>query len=375
MDKRIDRMAQVLVNYSTRIEKGDRVFIEAEPSAEPLVRALFEHILIAGGHPLLAISFSGLTFQSGFDDVFFAHASDEQLDYVHPFYQMAYQGFEARIRIWSQRNTKAQSNVERPRLARRKKALDQLLQAQFTRGDRGEFRWVTTIFPTEAYAQDAEMSLREFEKVVFRACHVEHAGSDPVRHWEQVREKQQSWVERLNGHDQIVLRGPNCDLRLSVKGRTFINACGRRNMPDGEIFSGPVENSADGWIRFDIPSVLSGNEVAGVELEFSEGRVVKAQAEKNQTFLLNMLETDSGARYLGEFAIGTNTGIQRPTRNILLDEKIGGTVHLALGAGYPKTGSQNKSAIHWDFITAMRDGAEILVDGETVYRDGDFLNS
>jgi aminopeptidase len=366
-------MARVLVEYSTQIKKGDRLIIEAEPAAEPLIREVFKRTLEAGGHPHLVLSLAGITTKSGFDDVFLTYASDEQLDFVPTFYKLAYDAFEARIRIWSQMNTKALSNLDPARLARREKALQPITAAQFRRGDQDEFNWVTTLFPTEAYAQDAEMSFEEFEDFVFKACHVDDPDRDPIEYWRNVEAEQKKIVDALNGHDEVLVRGPNCDLTLSVKGRTFINSHGRHNMPDGEVHSSPVEDSVNGTVRYSIPSASGGIEVEGVELTFKDGRVVEATAEKNQKYLEQMLETDPGARYIGEFAIGTNYGIQRYTRNILFDEKIGGTIHMALGAGYPKTGSQNKSAIHWDMITDMREGGEIIVDGDLVYKDGTFL--
>ena len=370
-DHRIDRLAQVLVEYSTRIGRGDRVLIEAEPHAEPLVRALFVHILKAGGHPQLLMSLSGLP-SSGLKDVFLAYANDEQLDFVPPFYKLAYDTFESRIRIWSESNTKALTNIDRARLSRRSKAMAPILQAQLTRGGRDEFRWITTMFPTDAYAQDAEMSLSEFEDLFFRACHVDDPDQDPIAYWKAVEDDQQKAIDALSGCDQVIVRGPNCDLTLSIKDRVFINACGHSNMPDGEIHTGPVEKSTDGWIRFSYPAVHGGIEVEGIELKFVEGRVVDAKAEKNQALLEHMIEIDDGARYLGEFAIGTNFNIQQLTRNILIDEKIGGTIHVALGSGYPKTGSVNKSAIHWDMITDMSEGGEIIVDGNVIYQDGAF---
>jgi aminopeptidase len=370
-DTRIDRLARLLVEYSTKIGRGDRVLIEAEPPAEPLVRALFEYILKAGGHPQLLMSLSGLA-SSGLEDIFMTYANDEQLDFVPPFYKLAYDTFESRIRIWSESNTKSLTNIDRTRLSRRSKTMEPILQAQLTRGDKGEFRWMTTMFPTDAYAQDAEMSLSEFEDLFFRACHVDDPVHEPITYWKSVEVDQQKVIDALRGHEHVILRGPNCDLALSIKDRVFINSCGQRNMPDGEIYTGPVEGSTDGWIRFTYPAVHGGNEVEGIELKFSEGCVVEAKAEKNQTLLEQMIETDSGARYLGEFAIGTNFNVQQLTRNILFDEKIGGTIHVALGAGYPKTGSVNKSAIHWDMITDMSEGGEIIVDGTIIYKDGDF---
>jgi aminopeptidase len=193
-----------------------------------------------------------------------------------------------------------------------------------------------------------------------------------VAHWQKVRAEQQRLVEWLKPRDKAVVRGPNVDLTLSIKGRTFINADGTHNMPDGEIYTGPVEDSVNGWVRFTYPAVAFGREVDGVEIKFEDGRVAKASARKGEEFLLNTLDTDAGARYLGEFAVGTNFGIARFTKSILFDEKIGGTIHMAFGAGYPETGSKNVSSLHWDMICDMRDGSEIVVDGELFYRNGEF---
>ncbi len=371
MDLRVERLAQVLVEYSARIGKGDRVLIEAEPAAEPLVRALFRRILQAGGHPHLFISLGGMVSYTGLDDLFLRYASSAQLEAEASFYRLAYEQFEARIRIHSDRNTKALAGVDPARVAQRQAATGYVLEAQFRRGAQGDFRWVTTQFPTDALAQEADMSLEEYEDFLYRACHVDEP--DPVAFWQKLSEEQQRIVDALHGHDRVQIRSPHCDLSLSIKGRTFINASGLHNMPDGEVYTGPVEDSVEGWVHFTFPAVFRGTVVEGVRLVFKAGRVVEATAEKNQAFLEKMLDADGGSRYLGEFALGNNFGIQCHTRNILFDEKIGGTMHLALGAGYPETGSRNKSAIHWDMICDLRQEAEVLVDGETIFRDGRFL--
>ncbi|RME37344.1 MAG: aminopeptidase, partial [Thermoflexia bacterium] len=239
------------------------------------------------------------------------------------------------------------------------------------RGATGELKWVVTLYPIPAYAQEADMSLREYEDFVFAACFCDQ--EDPVSRWREVHEHQQRLVDWLKGKREVRIVGPNADLTLSIEGRIFINCDGRNNMPDGEIFTGPVEESARGWVRFTYPAITGGREVEGIELWLEEGRVVRATARKNEEYLLKMLDTDPGARYIGEFAIGTNPNIRRFTKSILLDEKIGGSFHLALGAGYPETGSRNESAIHWDMICDMRDGGEIWVDGELFYRNGEFV--
>jgi aminopeptidase len=371
-DPRTERLATVLVQHSARIQPGDRVGIEAEVGALPLVRALFERILQAGGHPYLLLSPAGMVTRTGFDASFLKHAGEAQLDAVPEFHRLVYETFESRIRIYSAGNTRQLTRADHERTARRSRALRGLLQAQVERGARGEFKWVTTLYPTEALAQDAEKSLEEFEDFVYRACHVAGDG-EPTAYWRGLENEQQRLAAALDGHDRVEIRGPRCDLRLSIRGRHFIGSSGIHNMPDGEVFTGPVEDSAEGWVRFDFPAIHEGREVQGVEMTFRQGKVEAAKAAKNEAYLLQMLEADPGARYLGEFGIGTNTDIQDFTRNILFDEKIGGTIHLALGSGYPDTGSQNRSAIHWDMLCDMRQGGEIVVDGQAVYRDGRFV--
>lgn len=365
-DPRVKRLARLLVTYSLELRPGDRVLIEAEPPAAPLVRELYAEVLQAGGHPHVLIDLPGL------EALHIQQASEEQLSFVPELRRHAYETFEARVRIHSASNTRELNALDPARVARRRKAHGEVLRLQMTRGASGALRWVSTLYPTPAYAQEAEMSLEEYEAFVFQACHVEGEG-DPVTQWQQVRDRQARLVEALRGHDRVHVRGPDCDLRLSIRDRVFLNACGVHNMPDGEIYTGPVEESVEGWVRFAFPALWNGREVEGVELRFEGGRVVEAHAEENEAFLHQVLETDDGARYVGEFAIGTNYNIQRHTRNILFDEKIGGTMHLALGAGYPETGSRNRSLVHWDMICDLRRDSEIEVDGEVIYRDGQFL--
>jgi aminopeptidase len=373
MDPRVHHMAELLVEYSARIGKGDRILLQAEPAAEPLLRALFEEVLKRGGHPYLFLNMSGQISGTGFDEVFFRHAGPEQLDHTPVLLQYAYEHFESRIRIDSVSNVKSLANVDPNSIGRRRMATGPILQTQFDRGDRGEFRWVSTLFPTAAYAQAADMSLSEYEDFVFTACHVNQSTADAIAHWEKVQRDQQKYVESFSGHDQVQFRSPHCDFRFSIKDRTFISASGYRNMPDGEIYTGPVEDSVNGWIHFPNPVTSRGTEVEGLKLTFEDGRAVHAEAEKNQEYLQQTLSTDDRSCYLGEVGIGTNYDISRFTHDILFDEKIGGTFHIAFGSGYPVTGSQNKSAIHWDMICDFKTDSEILLDGEVVYRDGHFL--
>ncbi|GAB4538501.1 MAG: aminopeptidase [Anaerolineales bacterium] len=369
-DLRVSKFASVLVEHSARVQPGDRVLIEATTAAEPLVRELYIKILEKGGHPVPLLQLPD-TFFPGHEDILIMKGSDAQLDYVPPFQKLAYDAFESRIRIHSATNTRSQTNMDAARAQRRGKATGVITEAQMRRGGEGIFKWVTTLYPTEAYAQDAGMSLSEYEDFVFGAAHAQE--EDPIAFWNRVKEEQQKAVDFMKGKNQVILRGPNVDLALSVKGRTFLNSYGTHNMPDGEIYTGPVEDSVNGWVKFTYPAIYGSVAVEGAELTFSNGKVSQAKAAKNESYLINMLESDAGSRYLGEFAIGTNFDINKFTGQILFDEKIGGSFHMALGAGYPETGSKNKSAIHWDMICDMRQEAEILVDGELLYKNGKFM--
>lgn len=365
-DPRVDGLARILVEYCTRIGPGDRVIIHGETTAEPLILALQDHILDAGGHPQQLLRLPGQKAD------FLRRADEAQLDFTPSLLEYAYEHFEARIKIHSASNTRSLSNIDSARVARFKKARASILATQMARGGRGELRWVTTLYPTQAYAQQAEMSLPEYEDFVYRACHVADPDADPIQYWQRMEREQRDIVSAMEGGDQVEIRGENCDLRLSIKGRKLKNSHGIYNMPDGEIYTGPVEDSAQGWVRFTYPAIYQGNAVEGLELQFVAGRVASASADKGEDFLQQMLDTDPGARYLGEFAIGTNYGIDRFTGNILFDEKIGGTFHMALGSGYPETGNNNKSAIHWDLIHDMSRGGQIRLDGQVIYESGRF---
>jgi aminopeptidase len=369
-DPRITKFAKVLIEHSARVASGDRFLLEGTTAAEPLLRELYIQILEKGGHPHLMMVLPGIMPFSQ-EETYLTYAKDTQLDFVPTFYKLAYDQFEGRIRIHSATNTHGTTNIDPAKIQRYNKALSIITETQFRRGAEGMFKWVTTLFPTDGYAQDASMSLKEYEDFVFGAVHANE--DNPVAFWKTVESKQQSAVNYMKGKNQVILRGPNVDLTLSVKGRTFMNSFGTFNMPDGEIFTGPVEDSANGWVKFTYPANYGGTSVEGAELTISNGRVVTAKAAKNEEFLVRTLDVDAGSRYIGEFAIGTNFDIQRFTGNILFDEKIGGSFHMAFGAGYPETGSINKSAIHWDMICDLRTDSEILVDGELFYKNGQFV--
>lgn len=364
-DPRVEKLANVLVNYSVAVQPGDRVVIQGETSSAPLLKAVYEHILQAGGHPLLIANVPGI------EESLYHYATDEQLAFIPEPMKLIIETYDARISIRGTENTKLLSNVDPAKIALRNQSQMELMETFMKRAATGDLRWVGSLFPTNAHAQDAEMSLREYEDFVYGACLPDM--DDPVGAWQRFSAWQQKIVTWLEGKDHVHIVAPETDLHLSIAGRTFINSDGKHNMPSGEVFTGPVEDSVEGHVYFSYPAIYQGREVAGVRLWIENGKVVKATAEKNEAFLRQMLDTDEGARYFGEFAIGTNKGINRFTKQILFDEKINNSFHMALGRSYPETGGQNVSAIHWDLICDMSGGGEIRVDDALLYRDGDFV--
>ena len=366
-DQSLEKLAKLLVDYSVNVQPGEKVAIEGTTLAEPLIANIYRRVLERGGFPHLLFDLPDQ------NEIFYKYANEQQLNYIPMFHRTAVDTFDARIRILSDGNTRALSKVDPQKIAARQRAMAPMLQSLMKRGGDGSLKWVGTLFPTLTYAFEANMGSEAFRDFVYKACHVDDSTPDPIAYWKSTKAAQEKIVERLKGHDRVQLRGTNADLSLSIKGRVFMNSCGTHNMPDGEVFTGPVEDSANGWVRFTYPAIYSGRIVEGVELTFKDGRVENATAKKEQVFLIKMIDSDSRSRYLGEFAFGTNSEIDQFTSNILFDEKIGGTFHLALGSGYPETGSLNKSVIHWDMICDMRTESEILVDGEVIYRNGQFL--
>jgi aminopeptidase len=371
-DSRVSNLAKTLVNYSIEVREKDLVGIIAQPPATPLVREVVREILRNGGYPYLMPYKEPIPVlgYEGLDQVFFEEASEDQLRHLNVFYKTHIEDFDGRIFINSQFNTRSLSGIDPQRVKIYSQAYKGIFDTYFERMASGSLRRVSTLYPTQAFAQDADMSLKEFEDYVYSTTFSDQ--EDPVKEWQRIHDEQQIIVDWLKGKKEIQVKGSNADLTLSVEGRPFINSDGKQNMPSGEVFTGPVEDSAEGWVRFSYPAVNDGYEVEGVELHFEKGKVVRASATKNEEYLLTMLDTDEGSRFLGEFAIGTNEKINRFIKKILFDEKIGGTMHMAIGQGYPITGSVNSSAIHWDFICDMRDGGQIFADGELFYESGEF---
>jgi aminopeptidase len=360
-DPRVTKLAKVLVNYSVEIKPGQQLHISTSPLASELTLAIYEEAIKAGANVFLEQTLDEAS------ELFYKYSSDEQLDYVSPVRKLIYDTFDAQLAIEAMPNRRLLSAIDPQRIVRRSKAHSGIMKTYLERAARGELRWCVTVYPNNANAQDADMSLRDYTEFVFDAGMLNE--DDPVAFWKALGKKQNKLVDWLKGKNTVVIQGSNVDLTLSIKDRVFISCDGKENFPDGEIFTGPVEDSANGWIRFIYPAIFMGQEIMDIELWFENGKVVKEKATKNQELLTSNLNTDAGSRYLGELGIGTNYGITKFTKEMLFDEKIGGTIHLAVGAGYPETGSKNESALHWDMLCNMAE-SEVTVDNELFYKDG-----
>lgn len=374
----LDRLADVLVTYSARVKKGDLVVIAGDPIAMPAIRAVYRRVLAAGAHPVWQSTSLELI-----DDMLECGSLD-QIAYVSPLDTHRVETMDATISFWAERNTRSSNRIDPKKLAAKQQARKPYLKRFLERAAEGDLRWVGTMYPTDAAAQDAEMSLRQYEKFVFEAglLHL----PDPAGEWQNIHERQERVREFLQTKTDLRFRAPardghdGTDLRVNVdpKKAVWVNCSGHENFPDGEVFTGP--QGVEGHVNYTFPAVYNGREVEGVRLVFKNGRVVDATAKKNEAFLHEMLDQDEGARNLGEIAIGTNYGITEFSKNTLFDEKIGGTFHAACGAGYPESGSDNESGLHWDMICDLRPdpannipGGTVEADGEVFHRDGRFL--
>jgi len=360
-DSRILKLADILVHYSLDLKPDQQLILRTNPLADELALAVYAEALKAGVHVFPQISLPNS------EEIFFKYASEKQLDFISPVRKLIVESFDAQLVIGAEYNTRALTGIDPARISRNRKASAPLSKIFLERSARLELRWCYTEFPTQASAQEADMSLMDYQEFVYGAGLLNEP--DPVTAWENEGKRQRELINWLSGKNQVAIKGEYIDIELSIKDRIFKEADGKYNFPDGEIFTGPVENSTNGWVRFSFPAIYDGQEVIDVELWFEDGKVVKEKASKGQELLTSLLNTDAGARFLGEWGIGTNYGIQRFTKNILFDEKIGGTIHFAVGASYPETGGKNESGLHWDMLCDMSH-SEIKVDGELFYRDG-----
>ena len=362
---RLEALARVVVEYSVAVRPGDLCIVEAPAFGAPFLLAVSRRILAAGGNPVVRVELDGAAEQ------FVREASLAALDWVPPVAEIAARVADVRIVLDAEWNARSLATADPVRLARRSRAYAPLQKRSLERGAAGELRWVVVGYPTEAAAQDACMSLRDYEELLAATCLLDDP--DPVARWREFAVELDRVAAFLGGVRELRFVGDGTDLRLSVAGRTWQPSSGRENFPDGEVFTGPLETSVEGTIHFSFPAVYRGREVNGVRLRFEGGEVVEATADSGEEFLHAMIAQDAGARRVGEIAFGLNESLQEFTRSTLLDEKIGGTVHLALGASYPETGGVNESGLHWDMVCDLRRGGEVWADGALVYRDGRFL--
>lgn len=360
-----DKLAKLLCEYSVKVKKDDLVLLRAESCAEPILSACFRQVLKMGAHPLVRMSMQDQ------NAMFFKYGTNHQFSYMSPVDKMQAESVNVQIMFDSTINTKELTNADPSKISINYKVRGDLRDIMSEREDKGEYAWVYAPYPTPAMAQDAEMSFEEYRDFVYTACKLNE--KDPVAAWEAVDKMQEEIVKRLTGSKTLHITGKNTDITFNVEGRLWRNCSGQRNMPDGEVFTSPVEDSATGTIFFDIPTNYNGVEAENVFLRLEKGKVVEAKADKGQDYLYKMLDTDEGARFVGEIAFGLNDNINRPSRSILFDEKIGRTIHMAIGASYSEAGGKNKSAVHWDLIKDMKSGGQVELDGKLIYKDGKFI--
>ncbi|MFQ5979076.1 MAG: aminopeptidase [Candidatus Heimdallarchaeota archaeon] len=356
-----EKQAKLIVNYSVEVKKDDKVLIRGPAVAESLIREIYKEVVLAGGHPILLVDLEDI------DTLFYKHAQEHHLDFASPFAKFLFETIDCDIGVWAEYNTRNLTNVPPEKLSRRSAAYREIAEIQFKRAGAGELKWNGSPFATTGIAQEASLSRLEFQELIEKTLFLDKA--DPIAEWKKVSEQQQRGVDFLNNAEELRIVGDDIDLQMSVTGRKWENCCGMKNLPDGEVFTAPVDDSATGHIRFKYPGIYQGKEIEDIRLKFEKGQVVEAKALKGEELLQTIIKTDSGAERIGEIGIGTNPGVTKLTRSMLFDEKMGGTIHLALGMAYPEVGGTNKSAIHWDILAQP---SEMYADGEIFWKDGKF---
>jgi aminopeptidase len=365
-DLRVEKLAELITGYSLGLREGQMFRVDGEESALPLISAIYRAALRRG-----ALAYTHIR-AAGVDEILLAEGTEEQLRHISPSEVLQTEQLDAWATLWSSSNTRALTRADPDRRKTHLAAHYRMVNRRWERISSGELAWCGTLFPTQAHAQDAEMSLSQYEDFVYRACHVREE-DDPIAHWESVSKLLTARARELDQVRELRIVGPDTDLRVGVEGRPWIPSEGKHNMPDGEIFTSPLETVTQGEIYFAFPSIFQGQEVENVRLRFDDGRVVHAEATSGEDYLRSLIGTDSGSAVLGEVAFGLNYEIDRFTRDILFDEKIGGTMHVALGGGFDEALTQNKSDLHWDLICDLRQEGEVYADGEVVWKAGRFV--
>jgi len=366
IDQRLEKLADLLVNYSTNVKAGDKVSIKAEAIAIDFIEAVARAAIKKGAFVDYSVTLPKI------EEAILKFGNEEQLSKPNNNYGLAVKESDVWITAWGSENSRAMSNISPELLKKRRLANSPERKIYVDRCGSGELRWCGTQFPTNAEAQEANMSLEEYEDFVYKAGMLDK--ENPIQEWLKVEKKQQRWVDFLNTKKTLRIISKNTDITVGINNRKWINCCGKENFPDGEIFTSPEEYNINGEIAFTYPAIYSGRMVEGVKLQVQNGKVIKASASSGEDFLHACLNTDEGSKYFGEVAIGTNYNIKKFTRNILFDEKIGGTIHMAIGSAMPEAGGKNMSAIHWDMICDMTTNGKIFADDILFYENGKFLD-
>jgi aminopeptidase len=358
-----EKLAKLVVNYAVDVQKGDKVVIAGSSDALDLFQAIFTEVTKVGGHVLhkdISIPGNG--------EIFFKYATEEQLQFVNPIATQATEIVDKYISIFSSTNRKGMANVDQQKMMLVQKANSHLQKNIMERSAKGELMWNLCPYPSPAFAQEGNMGTLEYKEFVYKALALDKP--DPVAHWKDVEKKHDAIIAILEKGKTYRVVGEDTDISMNIEGRKWLNSCGHRNLPDGEVHSSPHEDSVNGTIRFTYPGIRLGREIENIWLKFKDGRVIEHDASKGKEYLDKVLELENAER-LGEIAVGTNYGIDRFTKNMLFDEKMGGTIHFALGSGYPDTGSKNQSTIHWDILKDMKsDESVIYLDNKEIYRAG-----
>ncbi|MCM1991879.1 aminopeptidase [Oceanirhabdus seepicola] len=364
MDLRAKRLADVIIEYSIELKKGETILIEGEEVVIPFMKEVYRRAIEIGAHPTINVSFRDA------DEYLFKNGSVEQIKHLFAYEKKMYEEVDVILNVKGTTNTRVFSNINPEKMKLQTEGHKEKIETFFRRMGTGEMRYCGTLYPVSANAQEAGMSLSDYEDFVYGAALINE--EDVIRKWIKVREEQDRICEILNTKKKLRIIAEDTDISMSIEGRKWVNCHGKVNFPDGEVFTGPVEDSVEGHIKFSFPGIYGGREVEGIRLKFEKGKVIEATAEKGEELLKALIETDEGAKFVGEIAVGTNYGINKFTRNMSFDEKIGGTVHLALGQSLPECLGKNKSAIHWDMLCDMTDG-EIYADDELIYKYKNFI--
>lgn len=365
-DERLSKLAKLLVNYSTGIKKDDIVFICADEVATPWVIEVAKEAIKLGAHVEYRLESEEVS------EVKLKYANEEQLKQGNLIYETLLQKADVWLTAWGGRNTRSLSKVDPKKIKLSQQGSSKWKSIYSQRCGDGSLRWCGTQYPTYSDAQEASMSISEYEDFVYEAGLLDK--DDPIKEWKRISKEQERWVKYLNTKSNLHIVSDDTDIRVGIKGRKWINCDGKENFPDGEIFTSPIENDINGYIKFSFPGIFMGKQIEGIKLEVKDGKIIKASAEKGEELLKELLETDKGSKFFGEVAIGTNYSIKEFTSNMLFDEKIGGTIHMAIGDSMPEAGGKNKSSLHWDMLCDMRSNGKIYADGEIFYENGKFLD-